>query len=230
MAARATRVGDTGKSALEPSEPPFGTGQVHVVLSLVAVDQESLAVVLERARQARARLPGCRLSIGRTSTSWPPAAPPLATRVASAIPRSKAAARRTSPVIIPRSKAGEFVLGYPDQTGNLPPMPEPAVVGRNGTFVVWRKLHTRVAAFRRFLHDNASNPEEKALLAATIVGRWPSGAPLILAPERDNPTLGADEQRNNDFLYNDVDPHGLFCRMAPAPGEPIGVTRRSSAT
>src|SRR5215831_7835799 len=90
-------------------------------------------------------------------------------------------------------------------------MPQPAVLGRNGTFVAWRKLHTRVAAFRKYLHDNASGPDEESLLAAKIVGRWPSGAPLILAPERDDPALRADDQRNNNFLYQDADPRGLLC-------------------
>lgn len=35
-------------------------------------------------------------------------------------------------------KAGEFVLGYPDQTGSLPPMPRPDSLGRNGTYVAFR--------------------------------------------------------------------------------------------
>ena len=48
-------------------------------------------------------------------------------------------------------KAGEFVLGYLDEIGGLPPMPQPDVLGRNGTYVAFRKLHQRVAAFRRYL-------------------------------------------------------------------------------
>src|SRR5262245_32001344 len=47
MAARAELLGDTGDSAPARWEQPFGTGQVHVMLSLLAADQESLAVVLE---------------------------------------------------------------------------------------------------------------------------------------------------------------------------------------
>ena len=39
--------------------------------------------------------------------------------------------------------AGEFILGYPNETGVLPPMPEPEVLGRNGSYVVLRKLQTR---------------------------------------------------------------------------------------
>ena len=107
-------------------------------------------------------------------------------------------------------KAGEIILGYPDETGELPPMPTPEVLGRNGTYVVFRKLHTRVAAYRRYLHAKAATREEEALLGAKMVGRWQSGAPLALSPDRDDPELGADPERNNDFLYGD-DPRGFKC-------------------
>jgi deferrochelatase/peroxidase EfeB len=40
------------------------------------------------------------------------------------------------------------------------------------------------------------------------MGRWRSGAPLVLAPEQDDPELGADMQRNNNFTYKEPDPHG----------------------
>jgi Dyp-type peroxidase family len=107
-------------------------------------------------------------------------------------------------------KAGEFILGYPDETGSLPPMPTPEILGRNGTYLVFRKLETRVAAYRQYLRAKAATREEQALLGAKIVGRWPSGAPLALCPERDDPELGADPDRNNAFLYGD-DPRGLRC-------------------
>lgn len=49
------------------------------------------------------------------------------------------------------------------------------------------------------------------------MGRWRSGAPLVLAPDKDDPSLGADPQRNNDFDYGTMDPHGyavpLGCHM-----------------
>ena len=89
-------------------------------------------------------------------------------------------------------------------------MPSPDVLGRNGTYVVFRKLHTKVAAYRRYLRDKAASREEEALLGAKMVGRWQSGAPLALAPDADDPKLGADPQRNNDFLYGD-DLRGLKC-------------------
>ena len=70
-------------------------------------------------------------------------------------------------------------------------MPTPAVLGRNGTYVVFRKLHTKVAAYRQYLRDRAASRAEEALLGAKMVGRWPSGAPLALAPTADDPELGA---------------------------------------
>ena len=118
----------------------------------------------------------------------------------------------------PPLKAGEFVLGYEDETGNLAPIPQPEVLGRNGTYVAFRKLHQRVAAFRQYLRQNAADPAEEEWLAAKFVGRWPSGAPLALAPDKDDPELGADPTRNNAFLYGD-DPRGLKCprrRARPA--------------
>ena len=45
-------------------------------------------------------------------------------------------------------------------------------------------------------------------MAAKLMGRWRSGAPLVLAPETDDPGLGHDPQRNNDFNYKEMDPHG----------------------
>ncbi len=41
------------------------------------------------------------------------------------------------------------------------------------------------------------------------MGRWRSGAPLALCPFHDDPALGADPKRNNDFLFEAEDPAGL---------------------
>jgi deferrochelatase/peroxidase EfeB len=67
-----------------------------------------------------------------------------------------------------------------------------------------------VAAFRRYLRDQGSSLEEEELIAAKMVGRRRSGAPLVLAPDRDDPALGTDGNRNNDFSYAD-DMKGLKC-------------------
>jgi Dyp-type peroxidase family len=51
------------------------------------------------------------------------------------------------------------------------------------------------------------------LLAARMVGRWKSGAPLELDPLRDDFKLGGDQKRNNDFEFGD-DPEQRKCPYA----------------
>jgi Dyp-type peroxidase family len=105
-------------------------------------------------------------------------------------------------------KAGEYVLGYPDELGGVQ-TPRPDVLGRNGSYATFRKLHQRVATFRRYLRDNANDPDDEELVAAKILGRWRSGAPLALSPLGDDPALGADPERRNTFLYERDDPAGF---------------------
>jgi Dyp-type peroxidase family len=105
-------------------------------------------------------------------------------------------------------KAGEFILGYPDESGTDRALPEPEVVSRNGSFMAYRRLEEHVGKFRDFLRANGKTREEQELVAAKLMGRWRSGAPLVLAPEKDDPGLGADPQRNNNFSYKHDDPQG----------------------
>jgi Dyp-type peroxidase family len=49
---------------------------------------------------------------------------------------------------------------------------------------------------------------DEELLAAKLMGRWRSGAPLALSPDHDDPALAADPERNNDFKYRADDPKG----------------------
>ena len=85
---------------------------------------------------------------------------------------------------------------------------QPEILGRNGSYVVFRKLHQRVAEFRRYLKDSAPDSQAEELLAAKMMGRWRSGAPLALCPMHDDPAIGLDPRRNNDFLFKADDPIG----------------------
>jgi Dyp-type peroxidase family len=105
-------------------------------------------------------------------------------------------------------KAGEFILGYPDETGSSPALPQPEILSRNGSFMAYRRLEEHVGRFRDFLRENGKTPEEQELVAAKLMGRWRSGAPLTLAPDKDDPALGADPRRNNNFNYKHEDPQG----------------------
>jgi Dyp-type peroxidase family len=126
---------------------------------------------------------------------------------------------------------GELLLGYVNEHGQvterptLAPAADPAAVlprdpatgradlGRNGAYLVARQLRQDVRGFWRWADgetraaDGTADPDALALLASKVVGRWPSGAPLLLAPERDDPTLS----RANDFAYHEADPYGWRC-------------------
>ncbi len=208
MAARASELRDTGESSAENWEKPLGTSDVHVVLAALAADVQRLHEVLDRARQSYEKLPGIELVWRQDCYALPNEKEPFGFKDGISHPAIEGSGMPGSNPHEQPFKAGEFVLGYRDETGGFPPMPQPEVLGRNGTYAVVRKLHQRVAAFRQYLRSNSSNPQEEELLAAKMMGRWRSGAPLALSPERDDPSLGTDSTRNNDFLYGD-DPLGL---------------------
>ena len=198
MAARAAKFGDTGENAPEHWEKPFGTPDIHVGDQRALARQGTTRAVLARARQHT-----------RNSRSHRH----LAARLLRAAHRGGAFGFRdgiSHPAIEgsgipgtnskePPLKAGEFLLGYLDETGGLPLMPQPEVLGRNGTYVVFRKLHQRVAAFRQYLTANSSSSEEEKLLAAKMMGRWHSGAPLALCPTKDDPAVGSRSPAQQRF-------------------------------
>jgi Dyp-type peroxidase family len=129
-------------------------------------------------------------------------------------------------------RAGEFLLGYPNEyelytdRPLLEPSDDPmgalprdaggsglADLGRNGSYLVFRQLRQDVGSFWRFVDattrrpDGTSDPDARVRLAAKMVGRWPSGAPLTLAPDADDPTLA----EANDFAYHADDRRGTRC-------------------
>jgi Dyp-type peroxidase family len=129
-------------------------------------------------------------------------------------------------------RAGEFILGYPNEYGLYTTRPfvsssmDPKGLlpahstqsgshdlGRNGSYLVLRQLRQYVHRFWRYVDSatkrmsGANDPAAHTRLAAKMVGRWPSGAPLVLAPEADDERLSDA----NDFGYHETDPHGFRC-------------------
>ncbi|KAJ7143350.1 fungal peroxidase [Mycena crocata] len=80
---------------------------------------------------------------------------------------------------------------------------------KDGSFLAFRQLKQLVPEFNKFLTDNpirapGLTPQQGSdLLGARMVGRWKSGAPVMLAPLFDDPELGANASRNNDFDYTE---------------------------
>ena len=232
MAARAAALGDTGESAPEHWEAPFGTPDIHVIVVGVAPDAVTLEAAVDRARAAFADLAGVAPIWRQDCYALPDETEPFGFRDGISHPAIEGSGIPGSNPLEPPLKAGELVLGYRDEMGGFPPAPQPDALGRNGTYVAFRKLHQKVAAFRKHLRDSAAGPEDEELLAAKLMGRWRSGAPLALCPMRDDPALGADPKRNNAFLFRADDATGYATppgshvrRCNPRDAEVAGVVR-----
>ncbi len=113
----------------------------------------------------------------------------------------------------PALKAGEFFLGYPDEDGPGPALPQPEALSRNGSYIAYLRLEEHVGAFRDFLREHGDTPEKQEWLAAKLMGRWRDGTPLVLSPEKGDPAIAADPQRTNDFNYAEMDPYGYACPL-----------------
>jgi Dyp-type peroxidase family len=114
---------------------------------------------------------------------------------------------------------GEFVLGHEDEAGEMPIAPVPVGLSRNGTFLVYRKLHENVGRFRRWLATEGPRyPGGTELLAAKLIGRFRDGTPLAKSPDAPYGVTAQDRERPDfaakltDFSYGD-DGEGSRCPM-----------------
>jgi deferrochelatase/peroxidase EfeB len=91
-------------------------------------------------------------------------------------------------------EAGEFLFGYPDEAFEYPEAPGPPLFSRNGTYLVYRKLHQNVGSFNSYLEaEGARFPGGKEALAAKFAGRWRNGAPLVSFPAEEGANQFAKE-------------------------------------
>jgi deferrochelatase/peroxidase EfeB len=131
---------------------------------------------------------------------------------------------------------GEVLLGYPNEYGlytdrpllnaaanaraaTLPvaeDVPGRRDLGRNGSYLVLREMDQDVRGFWQFVDRRAAgNPAQRDELAAAMVGRTRSGAPLV--SETREPIAGiaasaAGEVATNQFTYVS-DPEGVQCPL-----------------
>jgi deferrochelatase/peroxidase EfeB len=120
---------------------------------------------------------------------------------------------------------GEFLHGHLDEAREYPPAAMPILLSRNGTYMVYRKLHQNVASFDGLLvREGSKYPGGSELMAAKFVGRWrDNGAPLVNAPDEVSKLqwdveykAASPEQRDamlSNFTY-DEDMSGAKCPMS----------------
>jgi Dyp-type peroxidase family len=89
---------------------------------------------------------------------------------------------------------------------------------RRGSYLVVRRLQQDVPAFYSFVALGAARTGiTRDKFAAMLIGRWPSGAPILRVPAGDNPALGDDDFANNHFIFDDDTPPSS---LGPIPGYP----------
>ncbi|MEV8531437.1 Dyp-type peroxidase [Streptomyces sp. NPDC051211] len=244
---RSRFLGDVGEDAPQkwrwggPTTPP-----VHALALLYARDPQALDRLEAEVRQdvlARGLMEVVRLGTTELTDREPFGfRDGISQPLIEGLPKAKAVRARGTVGTVGEEvvKAGEFVLGYPNEYGLLTDRPQ---CGHNGSYLVFRQLHQDVEAFWNYLDeetrrpDGTADPAAREALAARMVGRWPSGAPLVHAPTQDAPGLASD----NAFGYFATDPDGLSCPLGahirranprdsldPRPGsaESIAIGRR----
>jgi deferrochelatase/peroxidase EfeB len=213
MAARAEVVGATGANHPEQWMGELASPQLHAIAILFARDVPERERCRREHDQYRSKIAGVQLLSGLDLEAIFPGEPRehFGYRDRLTHPVIEETGEESPPGSLPPIKAGEFFLGYIDESGLQPLMPEPEVLSRNGSYLAYLRLQEHVGAFREFLREQGETREEQELVAAKLMGRWRSGAPLVLAPQKDDPALGVDMQRTNAFDYGKMDPYGYGC-------------------
>jgi len=217
---RSPILGDTGDSM--PEKWDIGGREpekLHLMLVILAQDANVLAAVYQHhqalwekhALEQIALLEGARLEASKEHFGWFDGV--SQPKIESGVRDPKASE--------PTIKTGEFIMGYENEYGQTPESPrlDGKDLGRNGTYIVFRKLYQDVAAFWNYVASNIPSDEDSQMqiramadddkqvwLASKFLGRWPSGTPMVLAPFKDDPSI--DRAQMNTFLYRKRDPRG----------------------
>lgn len=207
--------GDVGASAPDtwevggPNTPP-----VHVLLMVFAKSDDAVKVLGDRLATRLAAFGGAVVHED-TSELHAPLHEPFGFRDGIVQPHVVGAPRTSRNQGAAEVPAGEFVLGYPNAYDECPPSPcghDGFDIGKNGSYLVYRKLRQDTASFWQHMLARSSpegDPRAATKLASTLVGRWPSGAPLVKYPDTDpGPSAAKDE-----FGYYHHDREGLKCPL-----------------
>lgn len=141
--------------------------------------------------------------------------------VAADDPHGDLFAKPGQPLVWP----GQFLLGESRQHHQDPLVPAPPATtfpawARRGSYLVCRRLDQDVVGFWELAASAAATLGTTTVaLASMLVGRWPSGAPLLRAPDADDPVLAGDELANNHFLFDDDTRPSVLDPIEGYPGD-----------
>jgi len=222
MRARHKILGDIGKNAPEHWEPLWQGQPVHTWLATYAQEQQALADTQAAIEAHGAEIIGSQDAAKLVIDGARSEKEHFGFTDGFGNPDYLGMERHTQPgqgKIAPGNgwaplATGELLLGYADEAGEWPVAPLPHLLANNGTFLVYRKLHQNVASFRAYMKERGRlYPGGEEKLLAKFVGRWPDGTPLELSPEREDPAIVKDDNRNVDFTYG-KDLEGTRCPLS----------------
>lgn len=216
MAARAEILGTTGTNHPKNWVGGLASEELHAIVILFARDVAERERCRQEHREYLRQCDGVQLLSSLDMEAIPPytyAHEHFGYRDRLSQPVIEGMGEEPTPGSGPAIKAGEFFLGYPDEDGPPARLPQPEVLVRNGSYIAYLRIEEHVGAFRDFLRQQGATPEQQEWVAAKLMGRWRSGAPLVLSPDKDDPELGGDMQRTNDFNYGKMDPYGYGCPL-----------------
>ncbi len=133
--------------------------------------------------------------------------------------------------------AGEFLLGHLDGYGNVSHSPITASgfnFGLNGSYMVFRQLAQNVERF--WTYCAGQNGTDPITVASKMVGRWPSGAPLVRHPDSDPSDGHLSDDDGFSYLAPDQDndrygarcPFGSHLRRSNPRDWQLGGSRKES--
>jgi deferrochelatase/peroxidase EfeB len=195
-------LGDTGDSAPEHWLLSLGTaGAAHAILSAWAIDDAARDAVTEKV-DALLASSGTKSLGSHDADDLPMSFVHFGYRDGISQPNIDGAPMKkhgldTQPLVA----TGEFVTGYPNQSGTTMPVPLSAKFGTNGCYSAFRILEQNVAAFFAYVDAHAKQLGiDPGVIQANFCGRETDGTPLAT---HTGPGL-------NNFDYSD-DPSGTKC-------------------
>src|SRR5882724_1904741 len=130
MAARAEKLRDYGVNDPKNWDRPFGSGQIHIQVSIISDTEEKWRSTMETARQQYQGLSSVTVLLIQTFGAQPGSLNSLGYKDSIGQPAIEGSGVEPLPGQGRPIKAGEFILGYPGEAGVPLAMPQPEVLGR----------------------------------------------------------------------------------------------------
>ena len=154
MAARAEMLGDAGANHPDNWVGGLASPDLHAIVILFARDVAERERCRAEHEKLVAQCEGVELLSSLDLEATPPfdyAHDHFGYRDRLSQPAIEGSGEEPTPGSGAPLKAGEFILGYPDENGPPVQLPQPEILSRNGSFMAYRRLEEHVGAFRDFL-------------------------------------------------------------------------------